>query len=171
MRDWIIRLDELPDEGLEYRYEDQEFWTGRMAALGVNARPGRPINARVHVSRQEDSALIDGEIEGSVLLACDRCAERYEYDVLVRFHEYEAVDAAEAGEEPRIASDRGVLTLDIGAVLWEQFVLALPLKPVCAETCLGVCPDCGVNLNEAECSCKQETRDPRLAVFRDLKLK
>jgi uncharacterized protein len=59
--------------------------------------------------------------------------------------------------------------IDLGEVIREQFVLALPMKPVCAEDCRGLCPVCGVNRNLDTCECRQEWVDPRLAVLAELK--
>jgi uncharacterized protein len=50
----------------------------------------------------------------------------------------------------------------------EQFYLALPMKPLCAEGCKGLCPHCGTNLNEATCTCTNEWSDPRLEPLRAL---
>lgn len=41
----------------------------------------------------------------------------------------------------------------------------LPVRVLCASNCLGLCPTCGVNRNEAECACDHREVDPRLAVL------
>ncbi|MEE0776702.1 MAG: DUF177 domain-containing protein, partial [Bacillota bacterium] len=38
----------------------------------------------------------------------------------------------------------------------------------CREDCKGLCPSCGQNLNNKECSCDKSPIDPRLAVLADL---
>lgn len=171
MQALMIRLDDLPAEGREFIFSEQDFWIERFDAFNMSSCSGRNIQATVHVMPQESDALIRGTITGSVCLPCDSCAESYEQPLDLNFEEYEASQAESDGDEIRIENDRGVLTLDIGAVLWEQFMLALPVKPTCAPSCKGICPQCGVNLNEEECTCDQEMGDARLAVFRDLKLK
>ena len=50
----------------------------------------------------------------------------------------------------------------------EQFYLALPMKPLCVETCRGLCPACGINLNQASCECDTAWQDPRLAGLKAL---
>ena len=37
----------------------------------------------------------------------------------------------------------------------------LPLVPLCADDCLGLCPSCGANRNDDPCDCGNEARDPR----------
>jgi uncharacterized protein len=58
--------------------------------------------------------------------------------------------------------------LDVIEMLREQFQLALPMKPLCAESCRGLCPECGANLNRAECGCRPTWVDPRLAPLKEL---
>jgi len=54
-------------------------------------------------------------------------------------------------------------------MLREQFQLALPMKPLCAESCRGLCPECGANLNRANCGCDPKwVVDPRLAPLKAL---
>ena len=58
--------------------------------------------------------------------------------------------------------------LDVIEMLREQFQLALPMKPLCAESCRGLCPECGANLNRANCGCNPKWVDPRLAPLKAL---
>ena len=58
--------------------------------------------------------------------------------------------------------------IDLAELLREQFYLALPMKPLCAESCKGLCPQCGVNLNVETCACKPQWEDPRLAGLKAL---
>jgi uncharacterized protein len=53
----------------------------------------------------------------------------------------------------------------------EQFVLSLPMKPLCGDGCQGLCPVCGTNLNRGTCDCKPVWEDPRLAALRELRTK
>jgi uncharacterized protein len=50
----------------------------------------------------------------------------------------------------------------------EAIILELPLKPLCSETCLGLCPMCGTNLNESECECTPDKTDERWESLRQL---
>jgi hypothetical protein len=44
--------------------------------------------------------------------------------------------------------------LFLADVLAEQVLLALPMKAICRSDCRGLCPQCGVNLNNEECRCE-----------------
>ena len=53
--------------------------------------------------------------------------------------------------------------LDIDEALIEDIILNFPLKVLCKEDCKGLCPKCGIDLNEGSCSCVTKEIDPRLA--------
>jgi ABC-2 type transport system ATP-binding protein len=50
----------------------------------------------------------------------------------------------------------------------EQFYLALPMKPLCREGCLGLCPQCGADRNTTSCDCQPSWQDPRFAGLKRL---
>ena len=60
----------------------------------------------------------------------------------------------------------GILLED---VLREQVLLALPLKVTCREECKGLCPHCGKNLNQEQCSCEVPIEDPRWAALKEVR--
>ena len=66
-----------------------------------------------------------------------------------------AAEAEEREIDGRRSDDRVLprRELDLGELMREQFVLALPMKPLCREACKGLCPQCGTNLNKATCDC------------------
>ena len=47
-----------------------------------------------------------------------------------------------------MANARKILIVDDDTDLRDTLVEALPLQPLCKEDCLGLCPQCGVDLNE-----------------------
>lgn len=118
-------------------------------------------------------------------MACSRCLEAFTVPVassvetrFVPAGELPVVtaDTARSGEiiddveelELGLAEYRDE-TIDLGDVIQEQFVLALPMKPLCADDCQGLCPVCGGNRNRDVCGCSQEWVDPRLAALAELK--
>ncbi|MGH7829255.1 MAG: YceD family protein, partial [Candidatus Binatia bacterium] len=60
--------------------------------------------------------------------------------------------------------------IDLSPLMREQVLLALPTRPLCDDLCRGLCAGCGVNLNHESCLCPPAPGDPRMAVFRTLKL-
>jgi uncharacterized protein len=60
-----------------------------------------------------------------------------------------APDEDEAGEYYAVGPDE----LDVEPIVHDACILELPLAPLCSESCRGLCPGCGVNLNGGDCSC------------------
>jgi uncharacterized metal-binding protein YceD (DUF177 family) len=85
-------------------------------------------------------------------------------------------EPAQTGEEmvELDEEDLGVLTLtdetfDTDPILFEQLQLNIPMKPLCRPECKGLCPICGADRNEGECSCSDSTTDPRWQALAGLK--
>ena len=58
--------------------------------------------------------------------------------------------------------------LDMDAELLELLELSFPSKLLCSEDCKGLCPKCGSNLNEGDCSCEKNEVDPRMLPLKKL---
>ena len=120
--------------------------------------------------------LITGRAVTRLQLECGRCLEEIEVPVAARFelrYVPEEQGAASAPEHEIKDDDLTTAfyredTLDVIEMLREQFLLALPMKPLCAESCRGLCPECGANLNRTECGCQPTWEDPRLAPLKGL---
>lgn len=51
--------------------------------------------------------------------------------------------------------------IDITEIVQTGFFMNVPGKFLCSEDCKGLCPECGQNLNDGECSCDKGVIDPR----------
>ncbi|MEF2145799.1 MAG: DUF177 domain-containing protein [Desulfovibrionaceae bacterium] len=172
MTDLRINVSDLPAEGREFSFADQEFWTTKFKEHALECAVHTPLEAEVQVQSLDNGALVRGTLKGRVLLPCDRCLDPFEFAVDVDFELLESLPGEDDPEGcERIVLENDIILLDMGALLWEEFVLALPIKPLCSEGCPGICPGCGRNLKEGSCDCVRDEGDPRLAVFRNLKLK
>ena len=58
--------------------------------------------------------------------------------------------------------------LDMDEPLLEQIEMEFPVRFLCKEDCLGLCPKCGCNLNDDTCSCDHKEIDPRLEPLKKL---
>ena len=174
MASYWISLKDLPEAGEEYLVQDQEVWDDPIREFRLPYVITESFLTRVHVSPQDKGYLIKGQFSGAIELPCDRCAEPSGLSVADGFSIFEEADPDLSEEDnlgPRfLLFEEGTWFLDLAGVLWEQFVLNIPFKYLCSDSCLGVCGSCGSNLNTDICQCEQEEGDPRLAVFRRLKV-
>ena len=130
-------------------------------------------------------AFAAGTFKGYLTVACSRCVgpvklvldETLRVTFMPPGEMPEEEEGAEAGSEegPEVRSeDLDVFPydgekIDLEPLFREQFVLAVPYAPLCMETCKGLCPQCGTDLNTGTCTCEKPI-DPRLAALKGLKL-
>jgi uncharacterized metal-binding protein YceD (DUF177 family) len=134
-------------------------------------------------------AFAAGTFRGEVTVACSRCIgpvtlpidEKLRVTFMPRHEMPEPGDEDDQPGEPAEddemevgAEDLDVFPfdgerIDLEPLLREQFILAIPFAPLCAETCKGLCPQCGVDRNTTSCSCTPPI-DPRLAALKGLKI-
>jgi uncharacterized protein len=115
-------------------------------------------------------AFAVGAFRGELTVACSRCVD----PVKLIIDEKLRVTFMPPHEMPADDEDLDVFPfdgerIDLEPLFREQFVLAIPYAPLCAETCKGLCPQCGIDRNTATCSCEPPI-DPRLAVLKGLKI-
>jgi uncharacterized protein len=138
------------------------------------------IAAPVDVSMEVEKAGVDvfrvtGRATTKLELQCSRCLDDFLVPVDARFELRYVPAIQNEGEGEREVAEDDLTTafyregsLDVIDMLREQFQLALPMKPLCAEACRGLCPECGANLNRTECGCAPKWEDPRLAVLKSI---
>lgn len=81
-----------------------------------------------------------------------------------RSKQAEPADDAE-DDEDRLYIEDGLF--DLEPVLRDAVVLALPMQPVCRETCAGLCSECGIRLDENP-DHHHDAVDPRWASLQGL---
>ena len=139
-------------------------------------RVGAPVELSMDVEKAPGDAFrVSGRVRARLELQCGRCLEEFELPVDARFELRYVAQSDAAAEAEREILEEDLTTaffsdgmLDVLDLLREQFQLALPMKPLCAEACRGICPECGANLNGADCACKPVWEDPRLAPLKAL---
>ena len=92
------------------------------------------------VEKLRDTLTFRGHLKSRIEHACARCLAGVEETV---DHPFEMVYDIKGKEE-----------LDTLEDIREMLILAHPIRFLCSEKCLGLCPRCGANLNEGSCACK-----------------
>ncbi len=95
--------------------------------------------------------------------ACSRCLSPVQSPIEIDFQEefIPVVDpisgahltTTEAQDEFVIHGD---LILDLGESLRQYALMSSPIKPMCRPDCAGLCPTCGINLNDSTCTCETQ---------------
>jgi uncharacterized protein len=116
----------------------------------------KPLRVDLEARRVGDGVLVRGELETELEAGCRRClvsvpaVVRDTIDLL--FEPISAREELELGGEVYPLPERGAV-LDLSLAVREQLVLRVPDYVVCSESCLGLCPRCGAELNRGACGC------------------
>lgn len=172
MIDHWLDITDIPAQGREFSFEGPELWEQAWSEYHMDVRPDRPLSAKFFVVPDKRGAFVRGSLQGRVVTTCDRCAEEAPVEINQDFDLFEELplEGTEVLEPGLLRRQGQRLELDVGLMLWEEFLLAMPFKPLCQEDCRGLCPHCGANLNLGPCGC-QDRPDPRLAPLHGLKIK
>jgi uncharacterized protein len=167
----LVHLEDIPPEGVEV---ELELDPDDPAVRELN--PKGPVRGNLTIKKTGHQVLVRGEVSGEVKLNCARCLKGFtarideEVDIELR----PVLDLEKAVQERELGSDdldveffRGE-ALDIGHLVAEQISLAIPMKPLCAQDCGGLCPDCGADTAAGSCGCIPDP-DPRWSALKDLK--
>jgi len=119
------------------------------------------LRGRLVVDHLRDRILVTGSLAGEIRETCDRCLESFilELEVPVEILILRDTDLDEEQDTCVIHQKTG--EVDLKPPLRELALLAVPQKKLCSKVCRGICPHCGVNLNQRECDCLDEEYDPR----------
>ncbi|MBQ6830289.1 MAG: DUF177 domain-containing protein [Clostridia bacterium] len=97
---------------------------------------------------------------------CDRCTGEVHHDRVLHMEHILVVSLNHEDNDSFVLIENYQLPLD--ELVEEDLLLDQPSKILCKEDCRGLCPQCGKDLNQGPCDCRQETTDPRLAVLKQL---
>ena len=146
------------------------------AADADEFRVEAPVRLAFDIFKDGSQFRLVGHVASALTLACGRCLDDIALPVDLPFDLLYLPHQDNAGEEEAEIEDDDLTTafykndeIDLGQLVLEQFYLAVPMKPLCRESCRGLCPECGTNLNTATCSCAREWTDPRLDGLRALR--
>jgi uncharacterized protein len=131
--------------------------------VAVNA-----VTGRLNLVHTDEGIWVTGLLAVNVDLQCVRCldpvVEAVQVELDERFH-LPQVKVPEGDQVYPIDADNH---LDLRPALRELVIVSTPMHVLCRRDCLGLCPECGKNLNEGPCDCQTDHIDPRLAVLKAL---
>jgi uncharacterized protein len=113
----------------------------------VQVPEGEPVRLEVQLEEVSDGVLVTAEVTAPLVGECARCLDEFGSPVQVRFQELFTAREQDSDDDGYLLV--GDL-LDLEPALRDALVLELPLSPLCADDCQGLCSVCGVKLADAE---------------------
>jgi uncharacterized protein len=173
----LVRLERIPAEGLDLDETVTSEWLTDALGEGSPFKARGEGRLRVHLLRAEDVVHVRGRAALQLGSECSRCLEPVSLaiDTPIEVALFPLGSEPAARPDGEVArDDLGVATyrndeIDLGGIVHDEVFLELPMNPLCSESCAGLCPTCGTNLNEQRCDC-EPAPDPRWSALRQLKL-
>jgi len=133
---------------------------------------GEPIEATASIFKTGDEVIVEAQISTMVELECSRCLESFELylNSKIKFiiQLLDINEAQDSNDDDFLILPKTVTEYDLSDRVREALILETPLKPLCSESCKGLCPMCGTNRNENECNCTPDKNDERWDALKQL---
>ncbi len=124
------------------------------------------ITGSVRVTRTGQGLLIQVKMQAAVEAECVRCLSTFQQPLEIDFTELYAFTPDSVTESGLLVPETG--KIDLTPLVRDEFLLAVPISPICKDDCLGLCPVCGENRNISHCEHDEEPVDPRLSGLKSL---
>ena len=136
-----------------------------------------PVSTQVSALWEYDHVRAAGKVESTVRLTCSRCLAEYDFPVSSEFTIFYTEGKGEELDEEVELSDEELISasyvgdeIDMDPEIAEQVMLEIPYKPLCKESCKGLCPECGADLNAGECGCDRGGINLKMAALKKIKI-
>lgn len=106
------------------------------------------------LEKGHDALKFSGQLFTDVENTCGRCLKKVTSHVEQPFQLY--------------YETKGLEQVDTTDDLREILMLNHSLNYVCQEACRGLCPHCGINLNETQCDCEKKFNNSALSRLQDI---
>ncbi|GJM41210.1 MAG: hypothetical protein DHS20C20_14920 [Ardenticatenaceae bacterium] len=125
-----------------------------------------PLKGTFTATRTSEGVYLSGLLHSSLIGQCVRCLDEATVPLEIKLDDLFYYPAHTAPEGENSIGEDGFV--DLAPLVRELTVLATPIQPICRPECLGLCMECGQNLNEADCGCEATPIDPRLSALQQL---
>ncbi len=141
-----------------------------LAISDIEIDSGHPFNSPAQVtataSNKTGIVRLYVDVNFDYSRPCDRCMK--ELSTTMEYSFEHRLIASLCGDDDGDYIETPDFSLELDELVISDILLELPLKYLCSEDCEGLCPKCGQNLNQGECSCDTRTIDPRLEALKQL---
>ena len=157
----VQRIINAPGERMEFQFEldlsDVDF--------GGLYPAQNPVVVTGDVRNIAGMLLLSFTAGTTLKSVCDRCLKAFDDPRSVHCEYALAEEVENEDNDDIIVLEDGCV--DVGDLARTAFILEMDTKTLCSEDCKGICPGCGVDLNQGSCTCKKQV-DTRLAVLAQL---
>jgi uncharacterized protein len=108
--------------------------------------PDTSLFLKATLLNAHNAVIAQGEIDFSLHMDCSRCAEPFDQ----KFHEplegiYFLTHSIQDQDDHLYVDNE---TVDLFTPVNDTVILSIPFQPLCRTDCAGLCPECGIKLNQ-----------------------
>lgn len=130
-----VKLSEIPEEGVTLT---ETMDPVKLSLDAPDLKFTAPVGVTATFQKFQETVCVEVGVTGEMEQLCARCLEHVGRPYAGRFQLEFLVD--------------GMQVLDITDDVRQEILLSTPVRFLCREDCLGLCPQCGTNLNERSCT-------------------
>lgn len=175
-----IRVDDIKEQEKHLSYEELPDAFPSLAAVAGDkiCSFADPIKIDLSVFREYDHIRTKGSVSTHVRLKCSRCLSEFDFDLhssfILIYSKADQLsndeDEVELGNEDLVSVTYSGEEIDFSPEIAEQVIMELPIKPLCKEDCLGLCSNCGTDLNETDCGCEKLAPNLKFNALKNFKV-
>lgn len=124
------------------------------------------FNGLARLTRTGQGVVVQARFKGRIQSECVRCLTDFSQELTAEIDDLFTYPPEKADDPLMAISEQAVL--DLSPMVREMLLVDMPIQPKCRPDCAGLCPHCGENRNEVECSHPEVEIDPRMAVLKSL---
>ncbi|MCX7966186.1 MAG: DUF177 domain-containing protein [Syntrophorhabdaceae bacterium] len=131
-----------------------------VAKLSSAYRLASKVHYDLIIKKSKDTLSIKGSLNCIISLTCSRCLDEFPY-MINAIVDFKMLPQNMAPHEPEIELKRDDMDIyyyegnevELEPIINEEIILNIPIKPLCKESCKGLCQVCGKNQNYEPCDC------------------
>lgn len=141
---WLLNVRDLVGQPGQMRMRQVDVTThDDFGTPVIRVVADSPIALDVKLESVHEGILVTGSAEAELAGECSRCLKSINETTRVDFGDLFAYPGAD-DYEYHVVDD----SVDIEDLVRSSVVLSLPFQPVCTPNCAGLCPECGVRLDD-----------------------
>lgn len=135
--------------------------------LGESYRFKEPLSVKGRIYNNGQALALEAEVRGKMNTECARCLDEIEVDVDFSIDELLS-QRSEADEDSENIILFDGYEIELDDIVADNFLMNISGRYLCSDDCKGLCPKCGINLNNGECDCDTSQIDPRWQALADI---
>lgn len=120
----------------------------------------------INIGRTPQGLIVQGSFSGDTELECVRCLNEFNFPLKWEITELYAFSKKSISESELLVPDDA--HIDLAPLIREYALLEIPINPLHAPDCKGLCIECGQDLNIADCGHSQQEGDTPFGDLRKL---